>query len=137
MYWLSRLPPTPGIADLAWDHLHRPNTLGGHATETLTTFVRHADPEIAVRRLGVIAGDHGYRESLRVSAVGHLRELNAVEVLGPLVGRLSEPPAVTWALHIELLLAVAGLGLPTPEIGHLADVDNLHVQEALAECSRR
>ena len=71
MYNLGQLPVTPGVADLAWDHLHRPDTLGVHATETLDSFVRHADPADAVRRLGWIAGDHGRREGLRVAAVHH------------------------------------------------------------------
>ena len=44
-----QFPPTPGIAEFAWDHLHRHDTLGVHATETLDTFVRHADPAEAVR----------------------------------------------------------------------------------------
>ena len=45
MYYLGQLPPTRGIADLAWEHLHRHETLGTHATETLGTFVRHAATE--------------------------------------------------------------------------------------------
>ena len=52
--------------------------------------------------------------------------------MGQLAGLLLEPPAVTWALHIALLDAIADLGLPTPDIGHLREVDNLHVQEAVA-----
>jgi HEAT repeat protein len=132
MYHLGELPPTPGIAGLAWEHLQRPDTLGVHATETLATFVRHADPLVAVRRLGVIAGDHGRREALRVAAVDGLARLGAKEEVRQLAGLLREPPAVTWALHIALMEATAELGLPRPDIRHLAEVDNLHMQEAIA-----
>jgi HEAT repeat protein len=132
MYWLGQVPPTAGIADLAWDHLYRHDTLGVHATETLATFVKHADPTDAVRQLGVIAGDHGWREGLRVAAVDHLARLGATEQVGQLAGLLLEPPAVTWALHLALLDAIRELGLPTPDLGHLREVDNLHVQAAVA-----
>jgi hypothetical protein len=132
MYSLSRLPLTPGIANLAWDHLHRHDTLGTHATETVATFVRHAEPADAIRQLSWVAGDHGRCEELRVAAVHHLAGLGAVVALGQLAGLLREPPEVTWALHIALLEAIAQLGLRTPDIGHLRDVDHLHVQATVA-----
>lgn len=136
MHNLGRLPPTPGIAGLAWEHLHRHGTLGTHATETLDTFVRHADPADAARRLGWMAGDHGRREGLRVAAVHHLARLGAAEQVGQLAGQLLEPPAVTWALHTALLDAVVDLGVPLPDIGHLRQVDNLFVQQAVASDGR-
>jgi HEAT repeat protein len=132
MHRLGELPPTPGIADLAWEHLHRRDALGVHATETLETFVRHAGREVAVRRLGLIAGDHGWREGLRTGAVYDLARLGAVEELSQLTGQLLEPPEVTWSLHIALLGAAADMRLSLPDIGHLRAVDNLHVQEAVA-----
>jgi hypothetical protein len=132
MYRLGKLPPTPGVADLAWEHLHRADTLGIHATETLATFVRHADRATSVRQLGVIAGDHGRYEDLRVAAVYHLASQGAAEEVAQLVGLLLEPPPVTWALHIALLRAAAELGLPLPDLRPLREVDNFHVQEALA-----
>jgi hypothetical protein len=132
VYNLGQLQLTPGLADLAWDHLHRHDTLGVHATETLDTFVKHADPDDAVRRLGWIVGDHGRREGLRVTAVHHLAKLGAAEQVGQLACQLLEPPAVTWALHTAMLDAIVELSLPTPDIGHLREVDNLFVQEAVA-----
>lgn len=45
---------------------------------------------------------------------------------------LQEPPVVTWALHLALLDAIMDLGLPLPNVGHLREVDNLHVQAAVA-----
>jgi HEAT repeat protein len=133
MYQLGKVPPTASIGELAWKHLHRPDALGVHATETLDAFVRHADPAEAVRRLGWIAGDHGWPEGLRELAVHDLGKLGAAESVGQLLGLLQEPPAVTWALHIALLAAARDLGLPVPDISHLRGVDNLFVQEAVAE----
>src|SRR5262249_14356241 len=129
---LVRIPPTPGIADLAWQHLHRADVFGCHATETLTTFVHHADRATAVRQLGVLAGDHGHGEELQAASVHHLTRLGAEEDLSQLVGLLLEPPAVRWALHLALLEAVADLGLPAPDLEHLRGVDNLFVQEEIA-----
>ena len=132
LYNLGQLPPTPGIADVAWDHLDRGDALGVHATETLAAFVRHANPPLAVRRLVVVAGDHGRREELRADAVRHLARLGAAEPVEQLAGLLREPPAVTWNLHLALLEAREALGLPTPDLGRLREVDNLHVQAAVA-----
>ena len=132
MYHLGQLPPNPMIADVAWDHLRRPNTKGTHETEALATFVKHGDRVVAVRRLGWMASDHRCREGLRVAAVERLTELRAAGELGRLAGLLLEPPAVTWALHIAMIDAIKGLGLPAPEIAYLREVDNLHMQAALA-----
>jgi HEAT repeat protein len=132
LYNLGRLPPTPGVAELAWDHLNRKDALGRYATETLATFVRHAGGADAVRLLGWVAGDHGRRERLRVAAVHHLARLGAVEEVEQLAGLVREPPEVTWALPTVLLESLVNLGLPLPDIGHLREIDNLHVQVAVA-----
>jgi HEAT repeat protein len=133
IYHLGEMSPTPDVADLAWDHLQRPETLGVGATEALETFVKHADRKLAIHRLGVLAGDHGICEAIRVHAVNSLEELGAVNVIQQLAGQLLEPPQVTWALHIALLGALTRLELPLPDIGQLREVDNLHVQEAVAQ----
>ena len=52
------------------------------------TFVRHADPTDAIRRLGWIAGDHGRRENVRVAAVHHMAKLGGGEQVGQLAGQL-------------------------------------------------
>jgi hypothetical protein len=48
-----------------------------------------------------------------------------------LIRLLAEPPAVTWALQIAVLDAIADLGLHLQDVGHLAAVDNLYVQAAV------
>jgi HEAT repeat protein len=132
MYALGELPPKPGIAKMAWDYLHRPDVLGVHASETLATLVRHADPAAAERWLSWIAGDHGRGEGLRVTALEKLAGLGAAEQVTQLTGLLRQPPEVTWALHIALLEAVANLDLPVPDIRTLREVDHLCIQEAIA-----
>jgi HEAT repeat protein len=136
IYHLGQMPPTPGVADLAWGQLQRPETLGVFATEALETFVKHADGGVAIQRLGVLAGDHGICEAIRVQAVDSLRELGAANEIEQLAGQLLEPPQVTWALHIALLRALTELELPLLDIAHLREVDNLYVQEAVAQAVR-
>jgi len=133
IYQLGRLPPDRAVAAIAWDHLGRGAARGVHETETLSTYVHHAEPSEAVARLAVMATNRGERENVRSAAVHHLAGLNAAEPLRQLAGLLLEPPAVTWAFHLALLEAFTRLGLPTPPLGHLLDVDNLDVQVALAE----
>jgi hypothetical protein len=43
---------------------------------------------------------------------------------------------VTWALHLAVLAAIAELELPLPDVGHLQEVDNLHLQVALADAAQ-
>jgi hypothetical protein len=136
MYHLGTLPPNALVARRAWDHLQRADALGVHATETLHTFVHHAKPQSAIPRLTTLADDLGERECLRVAAVAELTRLGAREELSRLLERLQEPPAVTWALHLALLDAVRRLTLPMPDIGHLEQIDNLHVQQAIAKMER-
>jgi hypothetical protein len=119
------------IAALAWDHLNQPGVFGFHARETLGTFVAHADPAVAISRLAEIAGDRQRQEGLRVAAVYDLTRLEAENEIGRLLHLLAEPPAVTWAVQIAVLDAVADLGLPSPDVGRLAGVDNMHVQAAV------
>jgi HEAT repeat protein len=129
MSQLSTLPPTPGISELAWRRLSQPD----FPLDTLATFVRHTDPATATRRLHSIVAESGRGERLRYAAVGHLCDRGAAEELNQLVSVLRERPAVTWALHIELLGAIAELRLPLPDVSHLQEVDNLHLQVALAK----
>jgi HEAT repeat protein len=131
MYWMGQLPRAPELAAVAWEHLHRPDVFGVHASETLRTFVAHADASGAVPRLAALAADRTRTENLRVAAVHHLAGLEAVGEVRQLAELLTETPAVTWALQIAVLGAVADLGLARPEVRHLVAVDNLHVQAAV------
>jgi hypothetical protein len=135
MYRLGLLPPDRRIAVVAWDHLNRSDVFGVHATETLGTFVAHADPAEAIPRLASVAADRTRPENLRAAAVRDLNLLDAADAVRGLCPLLAEPPAVTWALQIAVLDAVADLGIAVC-VGPLADVDRLDVQVALARAGR-
>lgn len=131
-YRLGLLPTDRQIAAVAWLNLARPDVFGTHARETLGTYVAHADPAEAIPWLSVIAADRAKPEDLRVAAVHDLARFGAVVDIGRLLNVLAESPAVTWALHIAVLDAAAGLGLKV-DVGPLADVDHLDVQAAVGE----
>lgn len=132
MYRLSLLPPDGRIATVAWEHLNRQRVFGVHATETLGTFVAHAGRDEAVTKLFSIAADPDRPENLRRAAVGDLVVHEAVAEVGRLIGLLTEPPVVTWALHIAILEAFDDLELPVGNVSALEAVDNLFVQAAVA-----
>lgn len=59
------------------------------------------------------------------TAIACLVALGAVPEIERLLPLLNEPPGITWAVHIQLLDGLRMLGLPAPELDHLAAVDNL------------
>lgn len=128
---LARVPITPAVAALAWDHLHAPGTTGAHARETLRTYVAHAPSAEAIPRLLALAQTDA-REAVRVRAVHELCTLDARSTIARLLPLLEAPPAVTWGFHLALIDAVDRLDLPLPLLEGLRAVDNLHVQIALA-----
>jgi HEAT repeat protein len=130
-YAFGFLPPDPALAPLLRSHLDRADVTGVHATETLGSYVVHADRQETVSLLTTIARDHAH-ESMVLAAVASLIELEARDVLAALMPRLSAPPLVTWAVHIALLEAARRFALAAPEAAQLADVDQLDVQVALA-----
>jgi HEAT repeat protein len=133
MYNLGLLPPQPELAEVVWEYLHLPTTLGVHAWETLSAFVRHADRAVAVPRLAALAADREQRENIRWPAIHDLMQLAARDEIAGLVELLQKPPPVTWALHIALLDAITELELPAPDVGWLYEVDNFDVQRVVAE----
>jgi hypothetical protein len=133
MYGLSQLPSNGAIAALAWTHLGRGDTLGVHATETLACYVHHEVSATAIPRLVGIAADPHQREQLRTAAVCHLVELDAEAEIVGLAGCLKEPPSVAWALHTALLDALQEKNIPKAALEDLRAVDNLDVQEAVAQ----
>ncbi|WP_194818694.1 HEAT repeat domain-containing protein [Nocardia sp. XZ_19_385] len=134
MYSLSLVPADPAVADYAWQHL--PGLTGTMANEALCTYLVHAPVGQPPARLRELAHSDP-REALRHTAIHQLAKLEATEKIRSLLPLLQEPPGVTWAVHLALLRAIDELDLPTPPLHHLTEVDNLHLQSALADLHAR
>ncbi|MEV0248555.1 HEAT repeat domain-containing protein [Nocardia sp. NPDC050712] len=130
IYHLGEVPPDPAVADHVWRRL--PTLTDTRAQEALNTYVVHAPAGQPAERLAELARSDP-RETLRYTAIHLLGTLRADTELRGLAPLLHEPPGVTWAVHTALLSTYHEHALPTPPLGHLADVDNLHVQSALAD----
>jgi HEAT repeat protein len=123
------MEPDTELATPLWDLLMRPVTTSTHAYETLRSYVHHASAAQALPRLVELAR-HDERESVRSTAIALLEKMQARAELADLMPLLSEPPRVTWSVHIALLHAASGLNLPV-DVHPLVTVDNLHMQVAL------
>lgn len=136
VYRLGLVPQDPAIAEVAWNYMLAAG--GMAASEALQTYVAHADVRNAKERLRELAFTDG-RETVRTQAIVCLADLGAARELQSLVPLLGEPPDVSWAMHIEIMDGLRELGLPEPELDHLATVDNLkliHSVVALGCASR-
>jgi len=122
VYRLGLVPQDPAIAEVAWNYMLAAG--GMAASEALQTYVAHADVRNAKERLRELAFTDG-RETVRTQAIVCLADLGAARELQSLVPLLGEPPDVSWAMHIEIMDGLRELGLPEPELDHLATVDNL------------
>lgn len=130
-YGMAALPPDPALAPVLRAHLDDPGTTGAHARETLKSYVTHAERGDAIATLtGLVHDDE--RESVVHEAVHALIELEAGAALATLMRKLAEPPQVTWAVHVALLVAARRFGLAPVHRAALAEVDQLDVQVALA-----
>lgn len=128
IYHLGLLPRDPALAEPAWSYMT--STAGTTAYEALQTYVTHADPEAAKRRLADLAGTD-CREAVVTRAISALAGIGAGPELTSLLPLLDRPPGVSWAVHIELLDGVRKLGLPLPPLDDLAAVDNLHLARSV------
>ncbi|WP_280356077.1 HEAT repeat domain-containing protein [Nocardia otitidiscaviarum] len=127
VYYLRFVPPSTEIASLTWDLIASGAVAGTRGCEALATYAAHAPAgELDDRLIELARTDR--RESVRAEAVS-LLNLN-VEPLLPL---LSEPPLLTWAVHIRLLAACRELDVQPPAAETLRSVDNLHMAAALAD----
>jgi HEAT repeat protein len=134
VYAISILAPEQFCAESLWLHLARLDTASTHAYETLVSYARHAVPAAAIPRLVLLVLEDE-REVVRREAVHQLAKLAdhaaAVTALEQLMPLLAEPPRVTWSVHLALLDAARQFRL-RPPLDHLLEVDDLHMQVALA-----
>ena len=131
MYYASELPQDPEIADVAWSYLQKNERFGVHASETLSTYSKHANPQESTPRLLAMAQDESQLDSLRDCAVGELARLGDREAVQSLSGILLRPPILHWGLHAEVVRAFRKLNLSLPELSWLQEVDHLQLQELL------
>jgi len=124
MYRLELVPEDSAIAELAWDHVLA--GAGITASKALRTYVVHADAREAKERLRELAFTDR-RETVRTQAIVCLTDLGGARELESLVPLLREPPGVSWMVHIEIIDGLRELGLPAPDLDHLATVDNLEL----------
>ncbi|WP_282776988.1 hypothetical protein [Nocardia sp. CC201C] len=127
VYHLRFVPPSPEIAAFTWDLVASGAVASTHGIEALATCAAHTPPGALDDRLIELARND-LRESIRAEAVSLLS--GNVEPLLPL---LSEPPLLTWAVHIRLLSACRSVNALPPAVSALHSVDNLHVAAALAD----
>ncbi len=131
MYELGSVAPDRRVGRVAWKHLQEQETLGLNASETLSTFVAHAEREEAVSSLTSIADNPSQREALRAAAVSELQRISAFEEIARLAPRITDPPSVTWLFHLVLMDCLKQAGIACPEAEYLREVDNLDVQISL------
>ncbi len=136
MYRLGLVPRDPAFAVFAWEYMLGAG--GTTAYESLRTYVAHASAGEARERLTELARTDR-RESIRTSAISCLVDLGGVRELVSLASLLSEPPGVTWAVHIELLDGFRTLGLLVPGLDDLAAADNLDLEQSVValRCASR
>lgn len=135
IYSLGQAPRDPALAEPAWTYLT--DAGGTTASEALQTYVTHADPTEARKRLANLA-QTDRREGVLTTAIHSLVELAAAPEIETLLPLLREPPGVTWAVHIQLLDALRKLRLPAPQLDDLASVDNLYLVRSVValRCSK-
>lgn len=133
MYRLASTPADPAVAEFAWRYLA--NDTGTPAQEALRTFVAHTGSGAVDRLVDLARSDR--RVAVRYEAITMLSKLPAVEEIRSLTDLLAEPPGVNWSVHLALLWALPEHGITVPVPAHLAAVDDLDVQSALAALTAR
>jgi HEAT repeat protein len=132
VWGLREMPPCPDFVPVMRTLLAREDHVVGHGDELIDAYARHAPPGEVVPYLAAVAADRGRREGVRSAAIHELWRLRAAAELAALAWVLTEPPPLTWRLHIVLLGAFADLGIAPPDLATLRAIDHLGLQEALA-----
>jgi HEAT repeat protein len=137
MYALGETPPYRNkIAEIIWDYLQtHPDAVGTHGSEAMSAYIAHAKHKKALPRLIALIQNPEIPEGLRLHAAIALSPWeDRTELLG-LMPLLEKEPALTWALHIELLNEAAIMGFVPPSLERLREIDHLHLQVALVPFS--
>ncbi|MFE3797508.1 HEAT repeat domain-containing protein [Nocardia tengchongensis] len=131
VYNLRFVPPSREIATLTWNLVASGEVAATRGYEALATCAAHTPPgELDDRLIDLARTD--LRESIRAEAISQLGSH-----IDPLLPLLTEPPSMTWAIHLRLLDACRDSGLPASAASTLRDVDNLHIALALVQLDDR
>ncbi len=131
-YYSRDLEPNQLIAERLWEVFQDDATTGCFATESLQSYLIHArDINEEVLLFDLARNDP--RPSVRLESIYQLHNLKAGDAITQLKPILLEPPSNTWSVHIALLDALTDLCIEIPSLEHLRNVDNLYLQEAIAE----
>jgi HEAT repeat protein len=128
IYHLRMIPPDRAVGVAAWNAMFGRG--GTMAQEALQTYVVHAPAGEAKTRLTELA-QTDRRESIRATAVSCLIDLDAAREIERLSPLLSEPPGVSWAVHIRLIDGLRALAVPAPVLDDLALIDNLDLVQSV------
>lgn len=128
MYELGHVPRDERLAAPAWEYMLGAAETTAH--EALQAYVTHAPAAEARERLRELAHSDR-RESIRARAVSSLVALEAASELESLIPLLRDAPDVTWAVHVAIIDGIRALGLTPPNLGGLAEVDNLDLIESI------
>ncbi len=132
MYSLGRVEPEHRFASLSRDRLA--SAAGTAASETLTTFARHAEPvERDALLFDLAVASHQF--SLRTAAVQLLAEAGAERRLKRVIRLLDVPPWTNWAYHIALLDTDAVSTANPSRVADLVEVDNIHMAASAARAA--
>jgi len=134
MYALADVDVDRDIASFARSRLEQQS--GTESAETLTTFARHAGPELRRTVLFQLA-DTDDRFSVRHAAIILLDEASGRTELKRLMTLLDQPPFVNWAVHTALLETNATLGANPQTLERLAGTDNVHIAAAATRVIER
>ncbi len=117
--------------DRLWQILMSPDTRGFFATETLESYLVHANDRSVDAQLKELALE-GERPSVKAAAVSALRQRGALGEINSVSCLLLEPAFNNWWVHRNILDACAELRVAA-RIDHLLMVDDVYLQVAVAE----
>ena len=127
------LPPDQKLAEELLLILKDKNTSNAMAREAMESYLVHR-PESDLRDWLLELALQDERPSVRDNAIRELKLTDAKDHVEKLLPILAEPPCNTWSLHIDVIEACTALKIPIPAsyLEPLFSVDNLYLQEALA-----
>lgn len=130
-YSLRRVTPDPSLASSLWKCLMDVNCTGTRAKETLQSYVVHAQKDGLEDRLSDIALTD--RRISRVeTAISLLEDLNAHSHMKDILSLLGKAPLINWQIHRDLVAYCVRQEMEVPHFADLCTVDDLDLQEELA-----